>query len=325
MHTTTFAACCFSILLSSPGAGNPTCGAHHPAVRDVRLTFRGWTNAYRLANDTVELIAVPQIGGRIMHYSFLGGQNVVREVPSLWGVIEPLRPDWQYVNYGGCKLWAAPQCAFPNRWPPNAYWENGRCTAAMNSPLCLQLVGPRDPAALLQFTRTVTLAPSGSLVRLDHRMENLSSATLTRSIWAVNQQPRPSLLLAPRPPSPHRVWGTNLHLWLHTDDVYYTEIQTNLASKLFVLTERPWCAGLHNRLLWIVWGEPPTQLSYPQGEAPVEIYCEASYAELEILSPAFTLAPGQAGTYTMFWSLTKTPDNSLAAALAALRAHGFLP
>lgn len=292
---------------------------------EARVNFRGWSNACRVHNDTVELMAVPEVGGRIMHYGFLGGSNVVREVPSMFGRVQPLAPDWQYVNYGGCKLWAAPQSLFPGNWPPNAYWENGRNTAAVVGPLRMQLSGPRVPGALVQFTRSISLAPSGSVVRLDHQMENVFTDTLTRSIWAVNQQPRPSLLIAPRPAAATHAWGPRLDLWQQTDTVFYTSIQTNVSSKLFVMTDKPWCAGLYNKLLWIVWGEPPAHMQYPAGEAPVEVYFEATYAELEILSPAHTLAPGETCTYTMYWSLTATPDNSLESALAVLRAQGFLP
>ncbi len=289
------------------------------------MNFRGWTNAHHLQNDTVEVTAVPEIGGRVMHYGFVGGSNIVREVPSMFGVIQPLSPNWQYVNYGGCKLWAAPQSAFPGNWPPNAYWENGRNRATAFGPLRMQLSGPREPGSLMQFTRSISLAPTGSVVTLDHLMENVSPGALTRSIWAVNQQPRPSLLIAPRPPVASNAWGSRLDLWQQTDTVFYTSVQTNLSSKLFVMTERPWCAGLYNRQLWIVWGAPPAQMQFPPGEAPVEVYFEATYSELEILSPAYTLAPGATAQYTMYWSLTPTADDSLDAALAVLRAQGFIP
>ncbi|HEY0866367.1 MAG TPA: hypothetical protein VGE01_03255, partial [Fimbriimonas sp.] len=86
--------------------------------------YRGWAGSYRLSNNRIEMVVVPQIG-RIMYLGFKGGKNLLWEHPSLGGVNGNLgQGEYQY--FGGDKLWVAPQSNW--NWPPDqsvdgAPWE----------------------------------------------------------------------------------------------------------------------------------------------------------------------------------------------------------
>src|SRR5262245_60839367 len=92
-------------------------------VRLERIAYHGWRGAWRMTNGTVELILVPQIG-RIMRYGFVGGPNVLWENPAMHGkVVPPKAGDKEWANYGGDKLWPAPQDRWG--WPPDPYLDRG--------------------------------------------------------------------------------------------------------------------------------------------------------------------------------------------------------
>ena len=75
--------------------------------------FRGWS-ACTLQNDLVRLVAVPDIGGRIMAYD-LGPYSYLFVDPDLAGKLYSPQENqgdgslaaWK--NYGGDKTWPAPQ------------------------------------------------------------------------------------------------------------------------------------------------------------------------------------------------------------------------
>ena len=293
------------------------------------VTFNGWTNCYRLTNDTVELIAAPAIGGRIMAYRFIGGSNAFEVSPTYAGTVVPFAPPKQVVYYGGSKLWPAPQNW---GWPPNAYWENAPNLATQLSPLRLQMAGQHNPTSLVQFTRAFALAPTGSLVTLKHQIENVSTASRSNAIWAINAAPRPSTLIAPVGQSSWMITN-NLTVpvgspWERTNDIFYTSVLAPTA-KLFVITNKPWCAVLQSNLLWIMWGDPPPSMKFCTNEAPVEIWygndtSGRPFAEMELQGQEEILAPGAKANYTMYWRLEKTAGAALSDALATLRALGFV-
>ena len=45
----------------------------------------GWERCYRLANDVVELVVTADVGPRIIHFGFVGGENQFWEDPDLLG------------------------------------------------------------------------------------------------------------------------------------------------------------------------------------------------------------------------------------------------
>ena len=86
------------------------------------LHFHGW-DAARIANHFVRLVAVPDIGGRIMAYD-LGDHPFFFVDPELAGKLfspEENQGDGSlaaWKNYGGDKTWPAPQ-----GWETDAQWH----------------------------------------------------------------------------------------------------------------------------------------------------------------------------------------------------------
>ena len=90
------------------------------------LSVAGGWDTVCLSNRYVSLQIVPSIGGRVMAYG-LGKENVLWVNPGLAGKAPPasgVGPAGEWLNYGGDKLWPAPQ-GWDNaeQWPgpPDAF------------------------------------------------------------------------------------------------------------------------------------------------------------------------------------------------------------
>jgi hypothetical protein len=52
-----------------------------------KICYRQWPNAYRISNDTVELIVLTDVGPRVIRYAFLDDDNVLHEIPEEAGLV----------------------------------------------------------------------------------------------------------------------------------------------------------------------------------------------------------------------------------------------
>ena len=93
------------------------------------IEYEGWANSIEIANSEVRVVVVPAIG-RIMHYGFVGGENILWSDPELHGQVLPdgqpnVDEEGQYVwtNFGGDKVWPNQQSEFVkingHSWPPD--------------------------------------------------------------------------------------------------------------------------------------------------------------------------------------------------------------
>ena len=168
------------------------------ALEASPVTFRGWS-AWRLANEFVQLIAVPEIGGRVMAYD-LGDHPFLFVDPDLAGKLfsaEENQGDGSlaaWKNYGGDKTWPAPQ-GWENdeQWhgPPDPILDTGRYTVdevvARPDRAAIAMTSPPDPRTGVQITRRFTLAPGSSRVQVDLTFRNVSEHAVRWGIWDVVQ------------------------------------------------------------------------------------------------------------------------------------------
>ena len=85
-------------------------------IQIEKINFKGWPNSWRVSNGTVELVLTGDIGPRVMHYGFVGGQNFFKEFPDQLG--KSGEPDWQ--PRGGHRIWIAPEDPVLSYAPDNA-------------------------------------------------------------------------------------------------------------------------------------------------------------------------------------------------------------
>lgn len=195
--------------------------------------FHDWPAAV-LENDIVRLVAIPDIGGRVMALD-LGPYAYFFVDPDLAGKLftaEENQGDGSlaaWKNYGGDKTWPAPQ-GWDNdqQWhgPPDPVLDSGRYTLDVlqsdGDRAVLRMVSPADPVTGVQIARQFELRRGSSQVAVLLTFTNVKESPIRWSIWDVVQlraerevdgrvQPDPSCIVtAPLNPQSRFAGGYNV-------------------------------------------------------------------------------------------------------------------
>ena len=169
-----------------------SAGATDHPVALKPLTYKGW-KAYVLENDLVRLHIVPDIGGRVIQYA-LGEKEFFWVNPALTGRRSPqtgLGPDGGWLNYGGDKLWPAPQ-GWDNdqQWPgpPDAVLDGQPYRAEVErDPPGIRLTSRDDRRSGIRFSRTIRLDPRSTRVSVEATMTTIDDKPRRWGIWAHTQ------------------------------------------------------------------------------------------------------------------------------------------
>jgi hypothetical protein len=289
-----------------------------PSVRaDVtvkRITYHGWQNAVEMSNGTVELVFVPQIG-RIMRYAYVDGPNLLWENSALAGKTTDLKnPPSEWQNYGGDKLWPAPQ----NRWgwPPDPVLDSGLQTVRILKNKHLLVTGQTSTKHGLRFFREIALDPSGTSVTLTNTMTNTGDKESSWAVWEVAQVDSPDITKMPLHKEKHFPKG--YYVFKDADplpdrlkvvgDEVHLERDSKQSAKIGGASPQGWLAAEKAGVRFEVSTKVETSRDYPDDGCALEIYTNpdpAKYIELELLSPLVTLAPGKSTTFTTRWKLSR--------------------
>jgi len=146
----------------------------------------------RLDNGLIAVQVDPALGGRIMEYA-LGGKNFLWVNPELACQPPPpggLAPDGGWLNYGGDKLWPAPQ-GWDNarQWPgpPDAVLDGLPHALRKLSATAFRLTSGKDPLSGVQFSRVVRIFPETTRVSFTATMKNIDTKPRRWGIWAHTQ------------------------------------------------------------------------------------------------------------------------------------------
>lgn len=160
-----------------------------PDCRVEAVNYRGW-NAQQLSNRWVQLIVVPQNGGRLMQVTFAGHAYLFVN-PKIAGKYFP-PSSGQWFNYGGDKLWLLPEGNNDEQhWPGNSdVLDDGPFAfreLSQGQRCEIELTGPSDPQTGVQFTRTIRLEADSPRIRFHASMKNVSGHTIEWSMQSVSQ------------------------------------------------------------------------------------------------------------------------------------------
>lgn len=189
---------CFSVVLFLGGLGlNFICAQTRdkqsaPASTPCRVEpkdYKGW-HAQQVSNRWVQLMVVPQNGGRLMQVTF-GGHPYFFVNPKYEGkYLPPSEGPW--FNYGGDKLWLLPEGNDDEqRWSGGSdLIDDGEFSFRKLSEgqQCeIELTGPPDPRTGIQFLRTIRLDADSPRIRFRATMKNITGHPLEWSMQSVSQ------------------------------------------------------------------------------------------------------------------------------------------
>lgn len=310
--------------------------------------YCGW-QALRLSNGIVDLYIVPEIGGRMIQLSF-GGHEFFYVNPRHQGRVyspEENSPAAGWKNYGGSKVWPAPQgWSSRSEWPgpPDLALDGGayawRVVEETARSAAVYLESPPDGYTGLTFSREIRIFENLATVQITHTMRNTSARRVRWAIWQVTQHAVSSPLeIYARARRARQIYGDKPFERARLDEFdgghqWKLEYASQVA-KFALEMEQGRIAGVSGGMALIEQfplfpGQP-----YPDGaQAEVWVNGEGTYTvstgggqtrrinmsadpdgrhpfvETEILSPLVDLAPGEAYVFPVTWRLELVADGA---------------
>jgi hypothetical protein len=165
---------------------------NQPASSNCRIEtmdYKGW-QAQQLSNRWIQLIVVPQNGGRLMQVSFAGHPFLFVNPKFAGKYLPPTSGQW--FNYGGDKIWLLPE---GNK--DEQHWAGGSdliddgpfsFRKLSEGQQCeIELTGPADPQTGVQFLRTIRLEADSPRIRFRASMKNVTGHVVEWSMQSVSQ------------------------------------------------------------------------------------------------------------------------------------------
>lgn len=294
-----------------------------------KITYRGWENSIEMVNDSVRVVVSPKIG-RIIHYSFKDEENLLWINPVWEGKLltdvydDPTRPDVEWANFGGDKVWPMEQSRWPRvngrAWPPDP-WFDGSPHDTELLPDGVRLISPVSRFCGARIIREMTLEKSSPSVRIRQTLEKVHPSQhpemepLPMTIWSVTQIPKPDEILLSL--NPRSLLVDQVIIF---DDSPVT--RSNFVREKGVGIFKPsdhdhqkigtdgdrWIAAILGKFLFVQLFKREEDATFPDGGLSIEAYTAPSpdsYAELELLSPLQYLKPGETLQWEIRWKLQR--------------------
>ncbi|MFQ6133914.1 MAG: DUF4380 domain-containing protein [Armatimonadota bacterium] len=304
-------------------------GGAAAAVAASEMQYHGW-KALRLSNGIITVVAVPDIGGRVMEYK-LKAHPFLWVNPAEFGKLyDPPKTEKErtWHNYGGYKIWPAPQSDWHG--PPDPLgsaldagrWK-GEITGRDGQTGVLKLVSPADKEVTgLQITRELTLHSGTTRLTVKETFKNVSDEDRTWSIWDITQVPG-SLSKGKKsspeariyfPLNPASKFGKGFYEIIEGgSSQWLPEVAPGLVGVKYL--HQTGKIGADSQAGWITYVDEKHQYTYakrfrvdrtgnyPDKGSTVEVYTsgDLSYMEVEVLSPLTTLKPGDSFSFTTDW------------------------
>jgi hypothetical protein len=153
------------------------------------VEYKGW-HAQQLSNRWVQLIVVPQNGGRLMQVTFTGHSYLFVNPKFAGKYLPPKAGEW--FNYGGDKLWLLPEGNDDEQhWAGDSdVLDDGPFSfrKVSEGQTCeVELTGPADPQTGIQFLRTIRLDADTPRIRFHASMKNVTGHPVEWSMQSVSQ------------------------------------------------------------------------------------------------------------------------------------------
>lgn len=164
---------------------------HRPC--EIRSTvFEGWA-AEQMSNEWLQLMIVPQLGGRLMQVTFAGHAYLFVNPKFKGKYFPPSAANGKWFNYGGDKIWPLPEGKDDGQhWPgPIAdELDDGEYQLKIISqgPTCsVRLDGPANVRTGLQYSREITIGANSPEISFRSIMKNAVSRVIRWSMQTVTQ------------------------------------------------------------------------------------------------------------------------------------------
>lgn len=273
-----------------------------------------------VSNGEVELYATLDLGPRIIRFGFVGGKNIMlNDVDrKLLSQSEPFDEHYykgaKWLNYGGHRLWVAPE-KLPNTYYPDC--NPVECEVLTNG---FKLTPPPQTENGVQIAMQIEMADDGK-VSVTHYAENTSDKAKFMSPWALTVLDKGGVEIIPNNTLdtgllPNR----KIVAWPYTN---LADERLYMGEKFITLKQNPnlepaFKLGLDNHsgtamyiiedTLFINRYNHDKAADYEDFGCSFETYTNNDILEMETLGVRKCLNPGEASTHTEHWELHKAPE-----------------
>jgi hypothetical protein len=274
------------------------------------VNYGGWPNCIRLSNGEIELVATTDVGPRVIRLGFIGGQNLFKTYEATLG----RTGDKEWHNYGGHRLWHAPEVV-PRTYAP----DNGPVQHAWDGATLV--LGNTESDNGIDKEIRLTVSPASPCVEVTHRLVNRGPWAIEAAPWALSVMapggraiypqegflPHPDVLVPARPlvlwhftdmSDPRWTWGRK-YIQLRQDPAATTK------QKVGLLNKQGWAAYLLGGEALIVHYPYDPQATYADMGCNTETYTDPEMLEVETLGPLSRLEPGAHVDHVESWTLAK--------------------
>ena len=274
-------------------------------------------NCVSMTNGHVEIKVTTDVGPRIIYLAVDGGKNMMFE-----DLKDGIHESGEYFDtnfkkgeawhiYGGHRLWKSEE-EYATYAPDNykvtvEYLKNGAIFTA-----------PTEKMTGITKTLTITMADDGT-VTIEHKFRNDGEATFRGALWALTVMAPGGKVMVPLNTA-NTGWlsNRNMVLWSY-DDVH--DHRFDIKDDAFVITQDATVGDADNfkvgtmtpmghvyHLLpqgLFVKHVPAIKegMIYPDNMCNVEVFTSFRMAEIETLSPLYTLEQGEEATHTEQWNV----------------------
>jgi hypothetical protein len=335
----------FSCFISVVGVSMTiTSSPANAEVKINKVEYKGWKDAYRLSNGTVELVYVPSVA-RIMRYGYVGGPNVLWENQPLAGTVSHDRNPGTWRNVGGDKVWPWPQedwgKLMPQAWPPPPAADSLPQEVIVTAKNSLQVTSQRVLPWGVRIMREIRMDPTGTAVHVTNRLErDVDGESTPVAPWTVTQVPAVTWVISrslpvSTLPDGYKYYGEDAKFKsINKTAEGALVVERNGAKATKIGMDADIVGSLEGDTLFTVrfavmvpadnagltyaaadraqfYSQPDDDNAAKMGTLP--------YIEMEMTAPLKTLKKGETNTLSLVWELRKVPaDKQNPAGVAAL-------
>jgi hypothetical protein len=281
----------------------------HESVTIEQTQFKGWKNCWRIASSDIELIVTADVGPRVIHCGFVGGQNVFKVFDEQAG--QSGEAEWMI--RGGSRIWIAPEDRIASYAPDNSPVE-----VEVNDNTLIA-TAPMEGAPRVRKQMTVRV--EGRRAEIIHRVRNGALLPAEFAVWVLTVMAPGGTAVSGFPPRgthPEDLAPSNpLIMWPFTD---LSDARWRLLKKYLVLHQddaaiapqklghfnpNTWGAYFLNGDLFIKRSQADPSREYPDFGCSFETFTNQDMLELETLGPLYRVAPGAWIEHTERWELAR--------------------
>ena len=268
--------------------------------------YNSWARTVSLVSTqaNVRAVVVPSIGGRVVSYGF-DSENIFFEGKTNEGF-----------NLAGYQCDIGPEMAelpvHPTSWMGVNNWQY--------KPYSAKTMSDPDKDLGIQLTKEIFIDPDTGALALTQRMRNITTNEVSYCLWDRTLCKPGGFAFFPLNKKSRYKKGWTVHNKLNgsfffdgekfdshevkvIDDVLIARCQGE-PTKIAADSDAEWIAYIYGKTLYVKYFPYFPKDTYSDGGNSVELYFDHDVAELQVLSPEATLAPGQNYGFPEKWTLT---------------------